>query len=177
MDRVCSEKEIIELQLRRKVENVFVNVKKCTWGYPQVIRSSPIKNNKPFPTMFWLTCPLLYKSVSRMEEKGMIKYFEERLRKDQKMKESFLKAHESTQKLRKKLTPEKAPSWIHKELLNKGIGGTKNLLSVKCLHLQLANYLGGIDNPIGKELWKSIGIKNCPKKDILCEKLMNNDSK
>ncbi len=177
MDRVRFEKEIIELQLKRKIDNSFSIIKKCNWGYPQVIRSSLLKNNKPFPTVFWLTCPLLSKNVSTMEEKGMIKYFEEKLARDEKMKKKFLEAHKSTQKLRNKLLQEDTPLWIKKDMIIKGIGGTKKLLTVKCLHLQLANYLGGIENPVGRLLWESIDVVNCPENNIICEKLMKNDSK
>ncbi|MFW6121285.1 MAG: DUF501 domain-containing protein [Petrotogales bacterium] len=177
MDRARFEKEIIELQLKRKIDNGFSIIKKCNWGYPQVIKSSLLKNNKPFPTVFWLTCPLLCKNVSRMEEKGMIKYFEEKLNRDGKMKKKFLEAHNSTQKLRNKSLPVDTPSWVKEDMSVKGIGGTKKLLTIKCLHLQLANYLGGIENPVGKLLWESIAIKNCPEDNIICEKLMRNDSK
>lgn len=177
MDRICSEKKIIELQLERKIDNNFVTIKRCIWNFPKVIRSYPLKNNRPFPTIFWLTCPLLIKNVSRLEEKGMIKYFEKKLQQEPEMKKSFLLAHETTKKLRKALLSEKAPYWIKKDLISRGIGGTKNHLTVKCLHLQLANFLGGIDNPIGEEVWKSMDIVNCKENNIICEKLIENDSK
>ncbi|TYB92457.1 MAG: DUF501 domain-containing protein [Kosmotoga sp.] len=177
MDRICSEKKIIELQLQRKIDNEFVTIDKCIWGFPRVIRSSLIKNSRPFPTIFWLTCPLLHKSVSKMEEKGMIKFFEKKLKNDQKIKERFLKAHKATKEMRKFLLPKETPFWIKKELFSKGIGGTRNFFAVKCLHLQLANFLGGIDNPIGEEVWKSIHVVNCQDNNIICEKLVENDTK
>ncbi|MGC9383149.1 MAG: DUF501 domain-containing protein [Kosmotogaceae bacterium] len=177
MDRICSEKKMIEFQLERKIDNNFVTIKRCTWDFPQVIRSYPLKNNRPFPTIFWLTCPLLRKNVSRLEEKGMIKYFEKRLKKEPEMKKRFLLAQEATKELRKTLLPEKIPYWIKEDLISKGIGGSKKYLTVKCLHLQLANFLGGIDNPIGEEVWKSMDIVNCKENDIICEKLIENDSK
>ena len=63
------EKAIVEAQLGRELKNQFRVVKRCSWGYPQCIQSDLISNGKPFPTLFWLTCPFLYKEVSDIDSK------------------------------------------------------------------------------------------------------------
>ncbi|MDY6895845.1 MAG: DUF501 domain-containing protein, partial [Thermotogota bacterium] len=58
MDSFTVSKEdliIIEKQLGRCVSNVLTIEKRCIYGYPQVIKSFPLKDGKPFPTLYWLT--------------------------------------------------------------------------------------------------------------------------
>ncbi|MCK4778309.1 MAG: DUF501 domain-containing protein, partial [Actinomycetia bacterium] len=58
-------------------------VRKCESGYPQVIMNDLLDmDNKPFPTLYWLTCPYLIKRISRLESDGMIKEIEERIKSD-----------------------------------------------------------------------------------------------
>jgi len=174
MGSFSNEKEIVKLQLGRNIENDFTVVKKCSWGYPQCIKSSLITNGKPFPTLFWLTCPLLLKEVSKLEEKGMIKNLETKLKNDEDFIKAYLKAHEATKAMKMQiLTSLSLTEWQRDAIIGRGIGGIKDLKHVKCLHLHLANYMGGIDNPVGKIVWKMMELHECPPNDIICHRLVN----
>jgi hypothetical protein len=154
--------QIVKKQIGRTPKENFQVVRLCRYGFPQVIKNPPVVDGKPFPTMFWLTCPHLVKKVSRLEEAGMISYFENKLKYDQRFRNRYLKAQQFERMLRKVYIPETLPIPIKKKLLPAGIGGIENPLGVKCLHLHLASYLGGVPNPIGEEVYKRVLPLECP---------------
>jgi len=167
------EEKIISLQLKKVVKNDLVVVRLCDWGFPQVIESSLISDGRPFPTLFWLTCPFLKEEVSRLESKGMISHFEKRIEHDKSFATAFFDAHHETTLLKEKILCEASVSEESRRLiLDRGIGGIRNLKKVKCLHLHLANYLGGIDNPVGREVWNLLEKKQCSSTKIICRELL-----
>ena len=87
--------------------------------------------------------------------------------------ESFFDAHRETTLLKEKILCEASVSEESRRLiLDRGIGGIRNLKKVKCLHLHLANYLGGIDNPVGREVWNLLEKKQCSSTKIICRELL-----
>lgn len=166
-------KDALKLQLGRTPKGKFKVIKLCKYGFPVVIKNPPVVNRKPFPTMYWLTCPYLVKKVSQLEERGLIEYFERKLKYDHRFKNRYLKAHNFERNLRKLHIPEDVPKEIKVKLLTVGIGGIEKPLGVKCLHLHLASYLAGISNPIGKEVYKKhLLAKEC--RDNYCGKRLQN---
>lgn len=171
MDRVSIEdKKIVQFQLGRDINNPFIVKRRCEWGYPICIESQLIYNDKPFPTLFWLTCPFLSKRVGRLEEKGTVKFLEKRILENPHLRNKYLKAHEDTIKLKKEMLKkyDGLKDWQIDSILSRGIGGIRNLKTVKCLHLQLANFLGGIENPIGKQVYELIEEHNCAENNVIC---------
>ncbi|MEO2153793.1 MAG: DUF501 domain-containing protein [Aquificota bacterium] len=152
---------LLKKQLGRTPKGNFLVVKICPFGFPVVIKNPPLVKGQPFPTNFWLTCPHLIKEVSRLEERGFIKHFEEKLKYDHRFRNRYLKAHQEEVMLRKPYLTQDIPPKIKCKLLKGGIGGIENPTGVKCLHLHLASYLGGMDNPIGEEVYKKINRKWC----------------
>ena len=152
---------IVKKQIGRTPKGNFRVVKLCRYGFPQVIKNLPVVDGKPFPTMFWLTCPYLVKKVSRLEEAGMITYFENKLKYNHRFRNRYLKAHQFERMLRKVEISPNLPVPIKKKLLSAGIGGIENPLGVKCLHLHLADFLGGVPNPIGGEVFKKVLPLEC----------------
>ena len=150
--------EIVERQLGRRVSNFRRVVFSCHFGYPVVIESHPIRDGKPFPTLYWLTCPHLRKEVSKLEEAGWIERFEKMMEKDRNFKERMFRAHEEIIKRRGDLIEDDE---IRKVMMNLGTGGISDWRHVKCLHLHLADYLAGVENPIGEIVWNSIKSKFC----------------
>ncbi|WP_369819457.1 DUF501 domain-containing protein [Thermotoga sp. KOL6] len=132
---------------------------RCPFGYPVVVESFPIKDGKPFPTLYWLTCPHLRKEVSRIESEGFIRKIEERISRDRNFYEKMKRAHIEIIKRREKLLPIGHP---FREVLKRvGTGGIKDFSKLKCLHLHLADYLAGVENPVGKMIWDLIENKFC----------------
>jgi len=169
-----AEKKIVSLQLGRILKNDFRIVRVCEWGFPQVIESSLITDGKPFPTLFWLSCPFLKEEVSRLESAGMIAEFEKRVEEDEAFAGEYLRAHSQTTLLKEELLEKSPVSDEQKRLLmERGIGGIRNLKRVKCLHLQLANFLGGVANPVGREVWNLLEKTQCSYKRVICEELLS----
>ncbi len=171
MDRVLADdKKVVQFQLGRDISNPFTVKKRCKWGYPVCIESRIIHNGKPFPTLYWLTCPFLSKRVGRLEEKGNIGLFEMRLKTDKTLRDMYGEAHKKTVEIKKEMLKhyENLQDWQIESIVSRGIGGIRNRETVKCLHLQLANYLGGVENPIGKMVYEVIVEHECPENEIIC---------
>ena len=63
--------EIVEAQLGRPLRSDVFVAKHCPLGLPVVIQVPPILDDgTPFPTMYWLTCPLAQKRIGRLEGLG-----------------------------------------------------------------------------------------------------------
>lgn len=164
MESICREDLlIIKKQIGRYPNGVNHIVRRCSYGYPVLIESNPVVDGKPFPTLYWLTCPFLIKAVSRLEAHGWILRLENMIEQNPEFKERYLRAHQEVMKRRERLINDE----ITRERLSKvGSGGIKDLRRVKCLHLHLADYLGGVDNPVGEMVFKTIGVIECDK--VIC---------
>ncbi|WP_457640841.1 DUF501 domain-containing protein [Persephonella sp.] len=116
----------------------------------------------PQPTRFWILDKKFHADISRLEEKGYIKYFSEKITDDEKLFVFFINLHRQEVKKRERILKENYPDLLDypltKVLLDKnlGIGGIRNFMNkpfkVKCLHLWTAYHLGdeGFKNPIGQ---------------------------
>ncbi|MFN3692335.1 MAG: DUF501 domain-containing protein [Fervidobacterium sp.] len=174
MERI-SDKDlvIVNKQLQRSVNNVLNVIYRCSYGFPVVILSYPIKEGLPFPTIHYLTCPHLAKEVSRLEEKGFIKFYEELIERGENFRKLYREAHEEVIKKRMQLLFEndRVSNWADL-LSNVGTGGIRDFTKVKCLHLHVADFLAGIDNPVGRDVLEKIklhGTLEC--EDSYCSKL------
>lgn len=157
---------IIRKQIGRFPNGMNQVVRRCKYGYPILIESYPVINGKPFPTLYWLTCPFLIKTVSRLEAHGWISKLEELIAKDSVLRERYLRAHQEIQERRSRLINDENT----KERLSKvGSGGIRDLRRVKCLHLHLSDFLAGVDNPVGEIVLKVIGITECEQNKVICK--------
>jgi len=164
---LSKEKEIITSQLRRPPQGLLGVAKHCFKGRPLVILTNPILEDKtPFPTVFWLTCPVLVKEVAKLESGGWIDRFQALLDKDEELYQKFVQAHESYRLFRKQLlSPASRMSLSSikgKVLLETGVGGVRDFRKIKCLHAHYAHFLATGINPIGELIRKKIGeISSC----------------
>ncbi len=174
MDSIVVSKEdlkIIEKQLGRGVSNVLNIEKRCIYGYPQVIKSFPLKDGKPFPTLYWLTCPYLVEEVSKLEAQQKITEIEKIIQNNPELKRKMIRVHKEEIEKRMKLLEEKInslPENMIKKLKETGIGGIEDFSRIKCLHLHYASYLVGENNPVGEIVDRYIAKKCCD--DSRCEK-------
>ncbi|HAA85960.1 MAG TPA: DUF501 domain-containing protein [Kosmotogaceae bacterium] len=162
MGIVNSDKEVIEWQIGRKLENEFEVCAKCQWGYPVSFSAPPIVRDRPFPTIHWLCCPHLCKEISKLEAEGLIDEMEARLSSDDLLCSGYIDAHKSTNRVvMAQLKRNQAPLWFLGALEGRGIGGMKDFTHIKCLHMHVANLLCGVENPIGKIVLEMIESHNC----------------
>ena len=74
-----SDWDVIAEQIGRRPRGLAGVPVRCSYGFPQVIRVRPLVDGKPFPTLFWLTCPYLVREVDRLEADGWIGRLERRM--------------------------------------------------------------------------------------------------
>lgn len=156
--------KIVEHQLEREINNMQDVVKRCKYGYPQVIQSFPIKEKKPFPTLYWLTCPFLSEEVSKLESYHKIKEVEDMIQNNKELKRQMHELHTKEIEKRLNILGENIkflPQNIQKKLKETGIGGTKDFSKVKCFHMHYACFLVDEENPIGEMIDHWIGKRNC----------------
>ncbi len=145
---------VVLIQLNRIPKNALEVVRRCSFGFPTVIKSFPILDGKPFPTLYWLTCPFMRTQISKIESNGGIKRYEELLFSSQRLLDLEIKAHlEANEKIRSLVGED------FKDFFGGGMGGIKDFRHVKCLHMHVAYHLGGIKNPVGEDVLSSIKME------------------
>jgi uncharacterized protein len=147
---------VLEVQLGRPTQGTSRVARRCHHSLPVVVEVDPItEDGRPFPTLFWLTCPLLRRRVARIEERGEIKALDQRLRDDPAFGRAIERAHEVYADARaERLPAEGAP-----RAPTGGIGGTSG--GVKCLHAHLAEYLVLGGSPAGEGVHREVMPLDC----------------
>jgi uncharacterized protein len=113
---------------------------RCGWGLPAVLRVDPaLEDGTPFPTTFWLACPIANRHVGRLEAEGSMVGLNEALGVDEAMAAQYAAAHARYVAFRDTLGP-KVPR-------DPSAGGMPT--RVKCLHSLYGHHLATRDNPIG----------------------------
>jgi exopolyphosphatase/guanosine-5'-triphosphate,3'-diphosphate pyrophosphatase len=142
----AADREAVARQLGRDPTTQFEVVARCAEPdgvstHPLVIRNHPLDAaGDPFPTLFWLTCPVATKAVSRLESTGEIGWLNGRFDEDPDFRARVERAHAEYAGERGR-TYEPAREWG-------GVGGTRT--GVKCLHAHYANHLAGGDDVVGE---------------------------
>lgn len=114
---------------------------RCGWGLPAVLRVDPrLDDGTPFPTTFWLACPIAVSRVGRLEAEGAMAGLNARLAADPELAEAYAAAHERYLAFRDRLG---APL----PRARASAGGMPD--RVKCLHALYGHHLATLDNPIG----------------------------
>ena len=135
-----SDLALVQEQLGREPLTDFTVAGRCWSGHPLVIRNHPVDlEGKPFPTLFWLTCPEAVKSVSRLEADGWIKRLDARAQEDAEFGSDLEAAHREYAAERGRVLVDARASG--------GVGGTRT--GLKCLHAHYANHLAGGADPVG----------------------------
>ena len=121
--------------------------------------------SEPFPTIYWLTHPLLRTLISKLEVGGLGRQLESRLKEDGDAMESMRRAHLSYGRERYGLLSRDDLELIRSrrwesafDADKRGVAGIRHFGSVKCLHAHAAHYLsGGSDNVVGKWVMDEVG--------------------
>ena len=143
-------------QIGRRPRAPVEVVARCHLGLPTVIRVPPVLDDgTPFPTLYWLTCPVTRRRASALESAGLVKAFQERRDSDPAFSVACAAADRAYAVER-----EAALAVRHRGRAPAGgVGGSRG--GVKCLHAHLAHHLAGSDNPIGAEVAGVVGAPAC----------------
>ena len=162
-----SDRHVIAMQLGREPQGRWSVACRCPYGYPQVIRVAPIVAGRPFPTLYWLTCPFLRAAISRLEADGWVKRLEARMRTTTELAAAMDNAHDRYWQERNGLLSGAQRERLAPEFEGRGIGGIADRRYLKCLHLHAAHALAG-ENPIGKIVLERLAEQFCDRKEVIC---------
>jgi hypothetical protein len=142
-----NDRDVIREQLGRPPRGTVSVEARCEFGLPFVVRTSPtLEDGSPFPTQWWLSCPLAIKAVSTLEHGGFMRGLNDRLAADEELASSYRDAHE-------RYVTARGDGW------DSSAGGMPG--RVKCLHALYAQEV--VDaNPIGAIVRSEIEPLGCP---------------
>jgi len=143
------DRKVVEAQIGRPQRADSKVVSRCHLGLPVVVRVPPLLDDgTPFPTLYWLTCPLAATRIGRLESAGGVRRMESKAEADPDFAEALGDAHESY-RLERDAEAGDGPG----PLPSGGVAGSA--VGVKCLHAHYAHTRAGGDNPVGAlvEVW------------------------
>ncbi len=135
--------DAVARQLGRDSRGVLEIAYRCPNGEPGVVKTAPrLPDGTPFPTLYYLTHPVLTAAASRLESAGLMREMTERLQQDRELAAAYRRAHESYLAERDAIEP-----------LGTTFSGGGMPERVKCLHVLIAHSLakGPGVNPFGDE--------------------------
>ncbi len=166
------DRQVVRAQLGRSPRGLFTVPVRCSYGFPQVIRVHPVIDGKPFPTLYWLTCPFLSKVIDGLEAEGWIKRLESELKSNPTLQAEMTATHRRYLKTRNGLLTADERRQLEsngrmRSLRDRGIGGIADWTSLKCLHLHAAHALADA-NPIGERVLPHLPATECDSKQVIC---------
>ncbi len=146
---------VVEVQIGRPLRARSEVVARCHLGMPVVVRVPPhLDDGTPFPTLYWLTCPLAVTRIGRMEGAGGVKRMEAKSAVDPAFAAALGRAHASYAAERdRRIVDLDAPA------PSGGVGGAAR--GVKCLHAHYAHHAAGGENPVGELVARWIEPLDC----------------
>lgn len=144
------DRRVVEVQIGRPPRSPIEVAVRCRFGLPLVVRTPPrLDDGTPFPTRYWLTCPIAVRNAGRLESAGAMAGLNERLRDDPELAAAYRRAHERYRIDRDGGLDGKDES----------AGGMP--VRVKCLHALYAHEVAD-SNPIGALVRADIDPVDCP---------------
>ena len=136
---------VVAAQIGRSIRSVADVVARCHLGLPVVTRVPPILDDgTPFPTRYWLSCPLAVRRIGRLEGSGGVRAMERRAAADRAFGDRLGAANLRYAADRDAALPPDADP-----VPGGGVAGTRQ--GVKCLHAHYADHAAGNDNPVGEQ--------------------------
>ncbi|MEZ0051498.1 hypothetical protein ABIA30_002506 [Mycobacterium sp. MAA66] len=143
--------DAVAAQLGREPRGVLEIAYRCPNGEPGVVKTAPrLPDGTPFPTLYYLTHPVLTAAASRLESSGLMRDMTERLQASAELTEAYRRAHESFLAERDAI-----------ESLGTTFSGGGMPDRVKCLHVVMAHSLakGPGVNPFGDEALALLAVE------------------
>jgi len=136
---------VVRAQLGRPLRGATAVAHRCRCGLPDVIETAPrLPDGTPFPTLYYLTCPLASAAVGRLEAGGIMRQMRDRLQTDPDLAAGHAAAHRA-------YLIDRARLGEVPEIAGISAGGMPS--RVKCLHVLVAHALaaGAGVNPFGDD--------------------------
>jgi hypothetical protein len=143
--------DAVARQLGRDPRGVLEIAYRCPNGEPGVVKTAPrLPDGTPFPTLYYLTHPMLTAAASRLESSGLMRDMTERLQRDPELAAAYRRAHDAYLAERDAV-----------ESLGTTFSGGGMPERVKCLHVVMAHSLakGQGVNPFGDEALALLAVE------------------
>lgn len=142
-EQQLNELEKIEQQLGRSPQGFQEVVRRNSIGDPAIIRVASIVDQVPFPTLFWISDPVLSQLVYDYESRGVTGQLQRQIDQNADLQERMVRDNENHVCLREsyfdgQIIEQLEKLGIRESFRKKGIGGNSNFLRVRCLHAYLA---------------------------------------
>lgn len=142
----------VEEQLGRPLRGRWAVARRCHLGIPMVIENHPrLEDGSPFPTLYWLTCPVLLRRVSTLEAGGAMNILNDELRTDSALHER--QAQATTALIERRDLYGALPE------VDAPPGGGPD--KIKCLHAHVAQELALPPDPAGALTLQATGWPDC----------------
>lgn len=149
----AEDRELAAKMIGRPLRGRSAAAVRCGWGLPAVMRVDPVlSTGSPFPTVFWLACPLANSRVGTLEGSGVMVDLRTRLADDEELAAEHAAAGARYVAFRDGLG-EKVPG-------DPAAGGMPD--RVKCLHSLYGHHLATDDNPVGAWVGEQLEPLACP---------------
>jgi hypothetical protein len=141
-------------QLGRTPHMMSRVVARCPHGFPAAVETLPYDaGGRPFPTLFYLTCPTLVAAVSRMESDGGVRAWAARLAEQPALARAAAAAAAGARRRRRQLVARYTlPMLDGGASLSTGVGGVGDVRAVKCLHAHVAHALAHPGYVVGRAM-------------------------
>ena len=139
------DEDVVGAQIGRPSRAAGDVVARCHLGLPVVVRMPPrLDDGTPFPTRYWLTCPLAVLRIDRLEGIGGVRQMQRRLEDDPGLAAEMETVH-------RRYAAERDSAIVAGAgpAPTGGVGGIVGG-GVKCLHAHYAWFLAGGYDPVGR---------------------------
>ncbi len=151
-----ADRQVVAVQVGRSLRAQVEVVSRCHLGLPVVVKVPPVLDDgTPFPTLYWLSCPLMTKRIGRLEASGGVRRMDQKTIVDPEFGTALDEAHRTYRETRDLLVPPGADP-----VPTGGVGGAR--AGVKCLHAHYAHTLAGGANPVGALVAGWVEPFDCP---------------
>jgi uncharacterized protein len=143
---------VVTGQIGRAPHEMSRLVARCPFGFPAAVESLPYdRGGRPFPKLFYLTCPTLVAAVSRLESCGGVQMWTARMTAEPALARALGAAAKASRRRRRDLVRRyKLPMLDGGASLATGVGGVGDVRAVKCLHAHVAHALARPDYVFGR---------------------------
>jgi hypothetical protein len=146
--------DVVAGQLGRAPHAMSAVAARCPFDFPAVVEDLPYDEaGRPFPTLYYCTCPTLVAAVSRLESDGGVAAWTRRVAAEPELARSAADAAADSAVRRTDLVRDHELTMVDGGAsLSTGVGGVSDLLAVKCLHAHVAHALARPGYALGEAI-------------------------
>ena len=156
-------------QLGRVPRPMSTVAARCPHGFPAVVEVLPVdERGRPFPTLYYLTCPTAVAAIGALESAGGVERFQRTVDADGGLRAALAEAVVETRARREGLVralslrdPALRLSPASAAGLATGVGGVADPSRLKCLHAHAAHAVARPAYRVGAEIIAAAGELWC----------------